>query len=393
MKKKNSELSPWPFYERDEIEAVARVLESGSVNYRGGIEGKKFEHEFANYCKAKYALTVTNGTAALEIALEALDIKKDDEVIVPARTFIATASGVFRRNAKVIVADININSQNLDEENLHKVITPRTRAIIPVHLSGLPVEMEPILKLAQVYNIKIIEDCAQAHGAKYKNQYVGTIGDIGCFSFCQDKIISTGGEGGMIITNNESLFKKMWSIRDHGRNFDRVNTPNDKTGFKWVVDTFGSNFRMTESQSAIGRIQLKKLDNWLKMRRRNANLLSSFIKDLNIVIMPKIPRYMLHSYYNYNILLNEDVISKHWDRDTIIDELTKKGIPARVGACPDITREQAFKNHGFSESNERINANKIGNLIITLPIHHTLTNENINFIGENVREVLKKASI
>ena len=389
MKKIN--LEPWPYYENDEIEASAKVMHSGLVNYRTGTEGKKFEEEFANYCNTKYALTVTNGTAALEIALEALGIGEGDEVIVPSRTFIATASSVVRRGAKAVVADIDRYSQNITIDSILKVISPKTRAIIPVHLAGWPVELDPIIELANDSNIHIIEDCAQAHGATYKDRKVGSIGKVGCFSFCQDKIISTGGEGGMIVTNDKDLYKKMWSIRDHGWDYDLTKNMDSKPGFKWMVDSFGSNYRMTEFQSAIGRIQLKKLDEWLNIRTKNAQFYSNALNKINMTENLHPPNYIKHSYYKFNILLKEDTLAAEWSRDLIMQELNKRMIPVRVGSCPDISKEKAFSKESLQNENVKINTEQIANLTMLLPTHHTLSNDSINFITSNLIDCLSLA--
>ena len=385
-------LGPWPHYEEDEVEAAANVLRSGRVNYRTGDQGTAFESEYAAAAGVAYALTTANGTAALEIALEAIGVSDGDEVIVPARTFVATAAAVVRCGAVPVVADIEPRSQNLDEDTIAAVLSDRTRAIIPVHLAGWPADMDAILAVARASDLAVIEDCAQAHGAKYKGQAVGTFGDIGCFSFCQDKIISTGGEGGLVMTNDAGLYKRMWSLRDHGWDYDRAHETDAKPGFRWLVDTFATNWRMTEVQSAIGRLQLKKLGVWVKRRRSNAAALSEAIIGLPAITDLTPPDSVYHSYYKYYILLEPKGLSQNWTRDRIVADLNEAGIPARVGACPDISNENAFAAAGLDTSNARPSAAAIADYTVVLPVHPNLSKGNITFLRDTLQSVLKAAS-
>ncbi len=385
-------LGPWPHYDDDEVEAAAAVLRSGQVNYRTGEQGKAFESEYAAASGAKHALTVANGTAALELALEALGIGDGDEVIVPARTFVATASAVVRCGAVPVVADIDPISQNLCEETIAAVLTSRTRAIIPVHLAGWPADMDSILAVARSSDLAVIEDCAQAHGAQYKGRHVGTFGDIGCFSFCQDKIISTGGEGGLVMTDDKELYKCMWSLRDHGWNYDKAHASETNPGFRWLVESFATNWRMTEVQSAIGRIQLSKLEDWVQRRRSHAATLTDAITGLPSVVDITPPETVRHSYYKYNVLLDPEGLAHNWTRNRIVEELNEAGIPARVGACPDIANEDAFANTGINTSNPRPNAMSIADHTIMLPVHPTLTDGNMVFMAEALQKALKAAS-
>jgi len=387
-----NKMAPWPFFEEDEIKAVQKVLSSGLVNYKTGNEGALFEKEYAAAFDSQYAIAVTNGTAALELALLAIGVGKGDEVIVPARTFIATASAVVKCQATPIVADIECKSQNMSLKTIEKLITPRTKAVIPVHLAGWPVDLDPIIEIARKKDLYVIEDCAQAHGAQYNNQPTGSLGDIGCFSFCQDKIISTGGEGGMITTSNPDLYKRMWSLRDHGLGYEKANNIKPGIGFKWLVDSFATNLRMTEMQSAIGRIQLRKLTKWVAIRQKNALEFTSAIRDLPIWTEVCPPENYVHSYYKYNILLNQKALSTKWTRNRIIEELSKKGIQSRVGACPDIANEAAFQNSKIDITNPRPNAAKIADFTLMLPVHPTLTKSNMSYIADNLRNILKLAS-
>ena len=232
----DSQLSPWPFHAQDEIDAVSAVLSSGKVNYWTGDNGRQFEREFAEYCNAKYAIALGNGTQALELALEAAGIVPGDDVIVTPRTFIASASCVVRCGARPVFADISVDSQNLTPESVKAALTPATRAIVAVHHAGWPCDMDGLMALADSHGLVVIEDCAQAHGARYHDRPVGDLGHIAAFSFCQDKIMTTGGEGGMLVTNDEAIWEKVWAAKDHGKSyeavFEREHPPG--FGFRWL---------------------------------------------------------------------------------------------------------------------------------------------------------------
>jgi dTDP-4-amino-4,6-dideoxygalactose transaminase len=237
----NTPLAPWPSFTPEEADAVQKVLLSNKVNYWTGTEGREFEKEFAAYCGAKHAIALTNGTVALELALFALGIGPGDEVITTSRTFIASASCIVMRGATPVIADVDPVSQNVTAETIRPLITPRTRAIIAVHLAGWPCDMDPILALAREHGLKVIEDCAQCHGATYKGRPVGSLGDVAAFSFCQDKIMTTGGEGGMLTTRDTALWERAWAFKDHGKSFDAVYNRQHPPGFRWLHESFGTN--------------------------------------------------------------------------------------------------------------------------------------------------------
>src|SRR5208282_1519874 len=264
----------WPYFEADEIEAAASVLRSGKVNYWTGDLGRRFEDEFAAYVGCRHAVALSNGTVALELALHALGVGAEDEVITTSRTFIASASCAVMRGARPVLADVDRDSQNITAETIRAALSPRTKAIIAVHLAGWPCDMDPILRLAGERGLKVIEDCAQALGATYKGRPVGSMGDAAAFSFCQDKIMTTGGEGGMMTTHNEEVWKRAWSFKDHGKSYDAVHRRAHPPGFRWLHESFGTNWRMTEMQSAIGRVALRKVAAWVEIRRRNAAILT-----------------------------------------------------------------------------------------------------------------------
>ncbi len=290
-------VSAWPNYEQDEKDAVAAVLASGKVNYWTGDHGKKFEQEFAEYCGSKYAVALANGTLALELALEAAGIGPGDDVIVTPRTFIASASCVVRVGAHPIFADISSESQNLTAETVSAVLTPTTRAIVVVHHAGWPCEMDSLMALAERHDLLLIEDCAQAHGATYKGRPVGGLGHVAAFSFCQDKIMTTGGEGGMLVTNDAAIWKKAWSIKDHGKNYDAVFNKEHPPGFRWLHDSFGTNMRMTEMQSVIGRLQLKKLTEWNRKRNDNDAQIVQSLSKYSAISVPLLSDQVSHAYY------------------------------------------------------------------------------------------------
>ena len=254
----NTNFSQWPLFTKEEADAVRDVILSNKVNYWTGNECREFEKEFSIWSNSKYSVAVANGTLALDAALNSLDICEGDEVVVTSRSFIASVSSIVNSRAVPVFADIDPNSQNISAESIKSVISSKTKAIICVHLAGWPCDMDAIMNLANEFDLFVIEDCAQAHGAKYKDKPVGSIGHIGCWSFCQDKIMTTGGEGGMVTTNHKSLWEKIWSYKDHGKSYDAVYERNHPEGFRWLHESFGTNGRMTEMQAVIGRIQLKK---------------------------------------------------------------------------------------------------------------------------------------
>jgi dTDP-4-amino-4,6-dideoxygalactose transaminase len=243
------------------------------------------------------------------------------------------------------------------------------------------------MELADRHELKVIEDCAQSHGARDHNRPVGAIGHIGCFSFCQDKIISTGGEGGMVVTDDEALYKRMWAYRDHGRDYELAHAPHQAAGFQWLTTDFGTNWRMTESQAAIGRKQLAKLPRWLARRRAIAAHLSSAIGGLNAVQLPAPPREAEHAFYKYMFQVDPAALREGWSRDRIMAELEARGIPTRVGGCPDISREQAFRRHGFTTTTLPTAAWLEGRTLM-LPVHPTLSDDNVAFMTETLRSVL-----
>ena len=389
---RNTPFPPWPVFDSEEIAAVNQVLASGKVNYWTGSECNSFEKEFAAACGTQYAISLANGTLALELALLALDIGFGDEVVVPSRTFIATASSVVARGARPVVADIDPISGNLTAETVAKVLTEKTRAVIPVHMAGWPCEMEPLLALTRSRQLHLIEDCSQAHGATYQGQVVGSFGVCATFSFCQDKIISTGGEGGMLVTSNEGVWKRAWEYKDHGKNWDAVHRRDHPPGFRWLHDSFGSNFRMTEMQAAIGRCQLAKLPQWLALRSRNAKLFSQGLNRLTGLYVPKPGPGIGHAYYKLYAYLVPEALKSDWTIDRVMAAITAEGVPCLSGSCPEIYRELAFLRSGMAPVLPLPNSERIGRISLMFPTHPGMEPLDIQDMVEATYKVITAAS-
>ncbi len=390
----NTKFSSWPSFTDEEAKAVSKVLLSNKVNYWTGNECREFEKEFAVWSNSKYAIAVANGTLALDSSFKALKIGAGDEVIVTARTYIASVTSIINAGATPIFTDVDLNSQNITFKSVRSKITKKTKAIVCVHLAGWPCEMDQIMNLAKKFNLYVIEDCSQAHGARYKGKPVGSIGDIGCWSFCQDKIMTTGGEGGMITTNNKSLWSLMWSYKDHGKSYEAIyeRKQPDGFGFKWVNESFGTNWRMTEMQGIIGRIQLKKMLNWQSKRIKNANEIWNSVKNCKSLNVPNIPDYIEHAGYKCYIFVNPKELKKEWNRDKIVNEINLLGVPCYTGVCPEVYLEKAFDNTQFKPKERLTNAKKLGFTSLMFLIHPTLTKKEIKQTCDAINSVMKLAS-
>jgi dTDP-4-amino-4,6-dideoxygalactose transaminase len=381
----------WPYFAPDEIAAVTRVLQSGKVNYWTGEECKLFEQEYAAALGVNHAISLANGTLALELALHGLGIGKGDDVVTSCRTFIASASCVVRVGARPITADVDRDSQNVTAETIRAALTPKTRAIIVVHLAGWPCDMDPILQLAGERGLKVIEDCAQAHGATYKGRPVGSMGDVGAFSFCQDKIITTGGEGGLLVTNDAALWKRAWEFKDHGKGYDTVSHQPYQPGFRWLHESFGTNWRMTEMQAAIGRVALRKLPGWVAKRRANAQRITTAIAELGAVRVTLTESALQHSYYKYYTFVQPERLASGWSRDRIMAEISTAGVPCFVGSCSEIYKERAFANAGLRGAERRV-AKELGETSLMFLVHPTLSDSSMTFAVETIRSRLTKAT-
>lgn len=381
----------WPFYDDDEIAAGQRVLASGKVNYWTGEQGVQFEKEFADYVGCPHALTVTNGTVALELALRLLGVGPGDEVVTSSRTFIASASCAVAVGARPVCADVDPVSQNITAETIRSVLSPATRAVIAVHLAGWPCEMDPIMALAREHGLKVVEDCAQAHGARLDGRPVGSMGDIGAFSFCQDKILSTGGEGGILTLNSAEHFERARSYRDHGKDFPALAAHKGKPGFPSVYHSFGSNLRLTEFQSAIGRRQLTKLDRWVEIRRHHAAALNACFSQLPALRITLPTDRVRHSYYKHYVFLHPERLRTGWNRDRIISALQIAGVPCSIGSCSEIYLEQAFPPE-WRPTNRFPVARELGETSLMFPVHPTLSTEDIQRFCDAVSTVMQSAT-
>jgi len=371
--------------------AVEAVLKSGKVNYWTGVECRLFEKDFADYIGTNHAVALANGTVALEAALAALGIGREDEVVVTSRTFIASASCVVMRGSIPVMADVDRDSQNITEKTIEAVITPKTKAVIAVHLAGWPCDMDPIISLSKRHNLWVVEDCAQAQGATYKGKKVGSLGDVAAFSFCQDKIMTTGGEGGMIVTNNKEIWENVWSFKDHGKSFNAVYNRNHSIGFRWLHESFGTNFRMTEMQAAIGRVQLKKIQDWLVARRRNAAILTGCFENIPAVRVTIPPNEVGHAYYKYYTFIKPEALKSGWDRNRIMAAIEAQGIACQSGSCSEIYLEKAFEYNGLRPTKRLPIARELGETSLMFLVHPTLTEDDMENTCAVVQKIFKRA--
>ena len=388
----NTSLSPWPSFSRQEAEAAARVIASNRVNYWTGEEGRLFEKEFAEWCGTAHAVALANGTLALDVALKALEIGPGDEVIVTPRTFIASISSVVLAGATPVFADVDRDSGNISPETIAPVLSERTRALVPVHLAGWPCDMDGIMDLARARGIRVIEDCAQAHGARIGDRSVGSFGDVGAWSFCQDKIVTTGGEGGMVTTDHAELWNRMWSYKDHGKSWQAVHERDHPPGFRWVHESFGTNWRMLEVQAAIGRLQLAQLPEWTERRTKIARAIESALAPFEgAVRTPRPGNRMVHAYYRYYSYVRPDGLKSGWDRDRIVGEITARGIPVFQGSCSEAYLEKAFDGTGWRPEERLPNARELGETSLMFLTHPTLTDSEVARICGTAADVMRQA--
>lgn len=400
----NTPFSPWPSFTAEEANAARDVILSNRVNYWTGQECREFEKEFAAWCGAKHAIALANGTLALDVALKALDLGPGDEVVVTPRTFIASISCVVNAGAIPVFADVEPDSGNISARTVAQVLTPRTKGIICVHLAGWPCDMDPMMELAEKHGLKVIEDCAQAHGARYKGRSVGTIGHVGAWSFCQDKIMTTGGEGGMVTTNDRDLWSTMWSYKDHGKSWEAVYERQHPPGFRWVHESFGTNWRMLEVQAAIGRIQLRRMADWTEKRNANARALAAVCANYSAVRMPEFRCGLgcsttcatesgcAHAQYKYYVYVHPEKLSDGWTRDRIVDEISCQGVPCYQGSCSEVYLEKAFEDTAWRPSERFPVARELGETSLMFLVHPTLTEAEILKACRVVESVLKQAS-
>lgn len=401
----NTTFAPWPSFTEEEVIAVSDVLHSNRVNYWTGEECRHFEREFAEWSQAAYSIALANGTVALDLALHGLGIgaanggSPIDEVIVTPRTFLASVSCVVNAGAVPVFADVERDSGNISAATIMPHLTDRTRAIIVVHLAGWPADMDPIMALAELRGIKVIEDCAQAHGALYKGRRVGSIGHVGAWSFCQDKIMTTGGEGGLVTTSDPDLWSRMWSFKDHGKSWQAVYERSHPPGFRWVHESFGTNWRMMEVQAAIGRIQLRRMEEWTRSRSRNAEIIRNALKPFSegdgVVRLPDQcfgEDGSTHAYYKYYSYVRPENLPPSWSRDQIIDQLIKRGVPCFQGSCSEVYREKAFDGTSWRPSVRLPVAHELGETSLMFLVHPTLTEGDLKHMAEVLAEVFEEVA-
>ncbi|WP_201555083.1 DegT/DnrJ/EryC1/StrS family aminotransferase [Psychrobacter sp. 72-O-c] len=394
----NSSFSPWPSFTQEEADAVSQVLLSNKVNYWTGQECRQFEQEFADWADSNYAIALGNGTLALDVALIALGIGAGDEVIVTPRTFIASISCVVNAGATPIFADVDAMTGNITPETIKAVLTNKTKAVICVHLAGWPCEMDGIMALADQYDLYVIEDCAQAHGAQYKGRSVGSIGHVGAWSFCQDKIMTTGGEGGMVTTNDEQLWRKMWAYKDHGKSYAAVYEKEHPNGYRWLHESFGTNWRMIEMQAVIGRIQLVRMSDWTAKRSDNAQAILHACDQWAVkgyLSVPKLegtPQFAdsKHAYYKLYVYIQPDNLPDGWSRDRIIQEINELGVPCFSGSASEVYLEKAFDNTGLRPETRLPIAEQLGETSLMFLVHPTLTSIEIEKTMQAIDTVFSK---
>jgi dTDP-4-amino-4,6-dideoxygalactose transaminase len=400
----NTPFSPWPCFTPEEADAVHRVVMSNKVNYWTGTETRAFEKEFAAWCGTAHAVALANGTLALDVALKALGIGPGDEVVVTPRTFIASISCVVNAGAVPVFADVEADSGNVSARTIAAVLTPRTRAVICVHLAGWPCDMDPIMALAAQHGLKVIEDCAQAHGARYKGRPVGSIGHVGAWSFCQDKIMTTGGEGGMVTTNDEALWRAMWSFKDHGKSYEAVYERQHAPGFRWLHESFGTNWRMLEMQAVIGRIQLARMPEWAAARKRNADAIWAACREFSAMRVPQVKCASCpgachaavasceHAHYKCYAYVQPERLADGWSRDRIVETITAEGVPCYQGSCSEVYLEKAFDGTGWRPEARLPVAKLLGETSVMFLVHPTLTQSQIDNTCEVIRKVMVQAT-
>lgn len=387
----NTPFSPWPSFTEEEANAARDVILSNKVNYWTGQEGREFEKEFAAWAGTDYAIALANGTVALDLALVALGIGAGDEVVVTSRTFLASASSIVNAGAVPVFADVDADSQNITADSIRAVLTPKTRAIIAVHLAGWPCDMDPIMELAREHDLFVVEDCAQAHGGLYKGKPVGSIGHVGAWSFCQDKIMTTGGEGGMVTTGDRALWSKMWSFKDHGKSWEAVYEREHAPGFRWLHESFGTNWRMTEVQAAIGRIQLRRMPQWQAQRLTNAEKIWAAARECSALRVPETPADIRHAAYKCYVFVEPERLADGWSRDRILNEINAEGVPCYSGSCSEIYLEKAFDGTGWRPAQSLPVAKQLGETSLMFLVHPTLTQAEVDKTCAVLAEVMGRA--
>jgi dTDP-4-amino-4,6-dideoxygalactose transaminase len=386
-------MTKWPYYDDEQISDVVAVLKSGKVNAWTGEHVTEFEKAYAQHLGRRHAVALANGTVALDLALRIIGIGTGDEVIVTPRSFVASAACVPLAGAVPVFADIDGDSQNMTAATIAPHITARTRAIIVVHLAGWPCDMEPIMSLARKHNLLVIEDCAQAHGAFYNGKLVGSFGHVAAFSFCQDKIITTGGEGGLLAFDDEALWKAAWSFKDHGKSYDTVFKVQHPPGFRWLHESFGTNWRMTSIQAVMGLRQLERLPEYNRQRTANAHVLLATLRQLDALRTPEPPGDVRHAYYRLYSFVRPERLKADWTRDRIVAEITAAGAPCFTGSCSEIYLEKAFRESGFAPLQRLPRAADLGETSLAFLVDPCQTSDSMAHTAATVRDVITRASL
>lgn len=386
------EFPGWPHYDEEQAQAAHDIILSNQVNYHTGKRGKAFEKEFAEAMGTSYGVACSNGSVAIELALIGLGLQPGDEVVTTPRTFLASSSSCLLQDVRPVYADVDPDSGNITAKTIEAVLTPKTRAILPVHLGGWPCEMDAIMALAQEKGLHVIEDCAQAHGARYRGKSVGSLGDANPWSFCQDKIMTTGGEGGFVTCNDEDVWRRIWSFKDHGKDHHLVYHAEHPPGFRWLHASVGTNWRMTEVQAEIGRIQLRRLPEWRAARQRNAQVVMGRLGKLDAIRMPQVPDHMEHAQYRWYFYVRPEALKDGWDRDRIMVEAGERGVPIYSGSCGEIYLEKAIQDAGCAPAEPLPITRKIWGNALTLLTHPNLTEGHMHQMCDVVEALVREGT-
>ncbi|WBU63456.1 DegT/DnrJ/EryC1/StrS family aminotransferase [Paracoccus aerodenitrificans] len=383
----------WPVFDQRQIDAVADVLRSGKVNAWTGPDVRSFEEEFAAHVGTSHAIAMANGSVTLDAALRALKLQPGDEVIVSPRSFVVSASCVLLAGGRPVFADVDPDSQNITPASIVPLINDRTRGIIPVHLAGWPCDMAGTMTLAREHDLWVIEDCAQAHGARIGDQIVGSFGDLGSYSFCQDKIMSTGGEGGMIVTNADALHDRIWSFKDHGKDRALVFERDTQPGFRWLhAAEPGTNLRMTGMSAAIGRVQLQLLPDWHAQRSRNAARLAHTLSQSDALRIPLPPENLTHAWYRFYAFIRPEALTNGWDRDRILAIASMRQIPLFSGSCSEVYREGIFSADGDHPPRPLPVARELGDTSLAFLVDPTWDETQLDELSTVLLEILEQAT-
>lgn len=384
-------MAAWPHFDEEQVEAVAAVLRSGMVNAWTGSDVDDFEQAFAAKFESTHAIALANGSVSLNLALQVLDLQPGDEVIVSPRSFVASASCVLLFGAIPVFADVDADTQNITAATIAPLITAKTKGIIPVHLAGWPCDMPEIMTLAHQHNLWVVEDCAQAHGARIQGQQVGSFGDFGSFSFCQDKIMTTGGEGGLLTCQDRSLWTKAWSFKDHGKSYETVHRKDHPAGFRWLHENLGTNYRMTGLSAVIGTIQLQRLDDWTQARARNADILFQAIRDLPVLRTPMPSNATTHAWYRFYTFVRPENLAKGWTRDRILSEISAQGFTAFSGSCSEIYREKVFTDRNLAPAHRLPVAKELGETSLAFLVDPMISKDEQHALGQCIAKVCAQA--